>query len=216
MFSSSIWCLPAPRVGNFPSWLSLLRQQPLESIPGLRGAQLPRSELHLLLWYTFSPSKGPSSWTSKLSPEPSPLELHQHQAVSHLLWISFLLYRGAPDVCATHPRLWLLENTDEQGCWRTDWHMRVDSWPAGGTWLQASVMDITYHQVPLSLLPWPWITSWSDRAKVHSAWRFWMWLPEFEGFPSSSDGEESACNAGDLLLIPGSGRTPGEGNGNPL
>ena len=35
-------------------------------------------------------------------------------------------------------------------------------------------------------------------------------------FPSGSDGKESACNAGDLGLIPGSGRSPGEGNGNPL
>ena len=31
-----------------------------------------------------------------------------------------------------------------------------------------------------------------------------------------SIGKESACNAGDLGLIPGSGRSPGEGNGNPL
>ena len=31
-----------------------------------------------------------------------------------------------------------------------------------------------------------------------------------------SDGKESACNAGDLGLIPGLGRSPGEGNGNPL
>ena len=31
-----------------------------------------------------------------------------------------------------------------------------------------------------------------------------------------SDGKESAYNAGDLSLIPGSGRSPGEGNGNPL
>ena len=31
-----------------------------------------------------------------------------------------------------------------------------------------------------------------------------------------SDGKESACNAGDSGLIPGSGRSPGEGNGNPL
>ena len=35
------------------------------------------------------------------------------------------------------------------------------------------------------------------------------------GFPGSSDGKESACNAGDLASIPRSGRTPGEGNGNP-
>ena len=36
------------------------------------------------------------------------------------------------------------------------------------------------------------------------------------GFPGGSDGKESACNAGDLGLIPGWGRSPGEGNGNPL
>ena len=36
------------------------------------------------------------------------------------------------------------------------------------------------------------------------------------GFPGSSDGKESACKTGDLGLIPGSGRSPGEGNGNPL
>ena len=36
------------------------------------------------------------------------------------------------------------------------------------------------------------------------------------GFPGGSDGKESYYNAGDLGLIPGSGRSPGEGNGNPL
>ena len=36
------------------------------------------------------------------------------------------------------------------------------------------------------------------------------------GFPGDSDGKESACNAGDLGSIPGSGRSPGEGNGYPL
>jgi len=35
-------------------------------------------------------------------------------------------------------------------------------------------------------------------------------------FPVGSDGEESACNMGDLYLIPGLGRSPGEGNGYPL
>ena len=33
-------------------------------------------------------------------------------------------------------------------------------------------------------------------------------------FPGSSDGKESACNAGNPDLIPGSGRSPGVGNGN--
>ena len=34
--------------------------------------------------------------------------------------------------------------------------------------------------------------------------------------PGSSEGKESACNAGDPGLIPGLGRSPGEGHGNPL
>ena len=40
-----------------------------------------------------------------------------------------------------------------------------------------------------------------------------MW---YKGFPGGSDGKASACKAGDLGSIPGSGRSPGEGNGNPL
>ena len=36
------------------------------------------------------------------------------------------------------------------------------------------------------------------------------------GFPGGSDSKEYACNAGDLGSIPGLGRSPGEGNGNPL
>ncbi|MDK6450581.1 hypothetical protein, partial [Aerococcus urinae] len=39
---------------------------------------------------------------------------------------------------------------------------------------------------------------------------------EILGFPGGSEGEASACNVGDLGLIPGSGRSPGEGNGHPL
>ena len=40
--------------------------------------------------------------------------------------------------------------------------------------------------------------------------------PVFLGFPGGSAGKESACNAGDLSLIPGLGRSPGEGKGYPL
>ena len=36
------------------------------------------------------------------------------------------------------------------------------------------------------------------------------------GFPGGSDSKTSACNAEDLGSIPGLGRSPGEGNGNPL
>ena len=38
-----------------------------------------------------------------------------------------------------------------------------------------------------------------------------LYLPLYGGFPGGSDGKESACNAGDLGLILGLGRSPGEG-----
>ena len=43
----------------------------------------------------------------------------------------------------------------------------------------------------------------------------WL-LKEQMGFPGGSDGKESACTVGDSVSIPGSGRTPGRGNGNAL
>ena len=47
------------------------------------------------------------------------------------------------------------------------------------------------------------------KERMHS---FLMYL----GFPGGSDGKAPACNVGDPDSIPGSGRSPGEGNGNPL
>ena len=43
-----------------------------------------------------------------------------------------------------------------------------------------------------------------------------LFLKSVKGFPGSSVGKESACNAGDPGLIPGSGRSPGEGRRYPL
>ena len=61
----------------------------------------------------------------------------------------------------------------------------------------------------------------------HEDQRYELWKPQdrlptpaFSGFldrlPLGSDNKESSCNAGDLGLIPGLERSPGEGNGNPL
>ena len=41
-------------------------------------------------------------------------------------------------------------------------------------------------------------------------------IVHLKDFPSGSASKESACNAGDVGSIPGLGRSPGEGNGNPL
>ena len=49
-----------------------------------------------------------------------------------------------------------------------------------------------------------------DSSKLYEQpWSLW-------NFPCSSVGNESASNAGDLGSVPGLGRSPGEGNGNPL
>ena len=47
---------------------------------------------------------------------------------------------------------------------------------------------------------------------------FWLFIfgCTFVGFPAGSDSKESACIAGDPGSVPGSGRSPGERNGNPL
>ena len=49
-------------------------------------------------------------------------------------------------------------------------------------------------------------TNWEIRINIYTLW----------GFPGGSDCKESACNAGDPGSIPGSGRSPGEGNDSPL
>ena len=79
----------------------------------------------------------------------------------------------------------------------------------------------------LSLLYGPALPSLHDYWKNHSfdymdhCWQndvfAFNMLPSFVmDFPGGSDGKVSVYNAGDLGLIPGLGRFPGEGNGNPL
>ena len=50
---------------------------------------------------------------------------------------------------------------------------------------------------------------------VHTQWTHGHTVG-FKGFPGGSDGKESTCNVGALGSIPGLGRSPGEGHGNPL
>ena len=54
---------------------------------------------------------------------------------------------------------------------------------------------------------WSGLTCSPPRCMLHVCVCVCVW--------TSPDGKESACNAGDLGLIPRSGRSPGEGNGNP-
>ena len=72
--------------------------------------------------------------------------------------------------------------------------------------------------------PWVCCAKW-NRSDKNTVW-FHLYMcsnnsqlidtESWLGFPHSSVSKESACNAGDHGSIPGSGRSPGEGNGSPL
>ena len=71
-----------------------------------------------------------------------------------------------------------------------------------------------------SLLRWPRTPAESEEAKQlrKKGKRTGCWSANIYtvGFPCGSAGKESACNVEDLGWVPGSGRCPGEGKGNPL
>ena len=59
-----------------------------------------------------------------------------------------------------------------------------------------------------------WWATVNEVVRVRHDWVKLTFL--FIGFPGGWDGKESTCHAGGLGSIPGLGRSPGEGNGNPL
>ena len=63
------------------------------------------------------------------------------------------------------------------------------------------------------------LAGYSPRGRKESDMTEWLSTAQHRTtlvFPGGSDGKDSAWNEGDLGSIPGSGRSPGEGNGNPL
>ena len=63
----------------------------------------------------------------------------------------------------------------------------------------------------------PWLIASFANVFSHSL-GFFLFMVSFAvwGVPGGSEVKASACNVGDLGSVPGSGRSPGEGNGNPL
>ena len=57
-----------------------------------------------------------------------------------------------------------------------------------------------------------WGPMWRGKGKVQRGIVLWRPFKDGKGFPHHSVGKESACNVGDLGLIPGLGRFPREGN----
>ena len=60
------------------------------------------------------------------------------------------------------------------------------------------------------------INMWISNTSVPLTWNYVLINELYKIKAGGSDGKESACNAGDQGSVPGSGRSPGEGNGNPL
>ena len=98
-----------------------------------------------------------------------------------------------------------LGNTMDRGAWRATIH--------GVT----KELDTTKHAGICQLLAitvlWGYTASFHVRVPRGPHNSYQNWPPSF---PCSSVGKEFACSAGDPGLIPGLGRSPGEGNGNPL
>ena len=90
--------------------------------------------------------------------------------------------------------------------------------------LESSWNHSPSHPHPQSVEKWSSAKLVPGAIKVGDHWRIWNWKfiaiktlnPYTYGLPWWLSGQESAYNAEDVGLIPGSGRLPGEGNGNTL
>ena len=82
-----------------------------------------------------------------------------------------------------------------------------------------SDLACTYHLFPDKerTVNWPRTPAcWAEFSKGLTHLGFGFCFVFLWGLPGGSNGKASACSVGDLGLIPGLGRSPGEGNGNPL
>ena len=73
-----------------------------------------------------------------------------------------------------------------------------------------------YSQLSVSMIPRICGSACPDSTSCADGVITWYLLWEKKGFPDSSVGKESTCNAGNPSSIPGSGRSAGEGIGYPL
>ena len=81
--------------------------------------------------------------------------------------------------------------------------------PIAATWMQLEIIILNEVKSERESQP-PYDIMWNIYHIIYVESKIW------HGLPSWLNGKESACNAGDPGSIPGSGRSPGEGNGNPL
>ena len=109
---------------------------------------------------------------------------------------------------ATHSSIlaWRIPRTEEPGGLQSMWSQRVRQTEQLTLFLDHQCLSVC------SVAGTVWVLGICQGRKQRKIPAFM----ELQGFTGGSDGKESVCNAGDLGLIPESGRSPGEGNGNPL
>ena len=107
-------------------------------------------------------------------------------------------------------------------------HSRVLAWRVPWTGEPGELQSMGSQRVGHDWSGWAHVKTLKNSNENHSLlsykWRLGGgdpgWVPyaifSGRGFPGSSESKVSACNARDPGLIPGLGRSPGEGNGNPL
>ena len=89
-------------------------------------------------------------------------------------------------------------------------------------WTSSTINTTTWCEAALPHLRTHLMFSPVNMKNLHLLVFFWSFLFNLTIadltiiFPGGWEGKASACNAGDLGLIPGLGRSPGEGSGNPL
>ena len=175
------------------------------------------------------------SWASLLGTQPHPLpppppsrapSLLQGRSLGRCL-PGFVSHYGCRSVCRSEAFLWRLE----RGIFYS------------GQFSPRQLSSLSFFFL-IKLLGWPKsLFRFSRNILQKPRWTFWPTSHEIErclllgrkiltnldsilksrditlpagGFHGGSNGKASACNVGDPGLIPGSGRSPGEGNGNPL
>ena len=101
-----------------------------------------------------------------------------------------------------------------------DFELRVEFWitweleTSSQVWVWSESDCISPNQYPSGLYPPDWEKFRQQKLKRKKEKK--RNVLGYVGFPGGSDGRESACNARDPGLIPGSGWSPGEGNGYSL
>ena len=97
--------------------------------------------------------------------------------------------------------------------WDTTTHSSTDF---NMTSISTETRKMIVFSIELEWIQWDLLLSFYSVAQWFMTAPIVVGLKTVQGFPHNSVGRKSACSAGDPGSIPGSGRSPGEGNGNPL